>query len=348
MIRAILKEIRMREHYLNNRPVSTIYFGGGTPSLLSGVILEDILSAIRHGFLVTENPEVTLEANPDDLSQDRLKEFFDIGINRLSIGIQSFDDDVLKFLNRAHNSSQALSCIDTARDVGFRNISLDLIYAIPNAREGRWENDLAQALEIFPEHISTYGLTIEPGTLFGHQLKKKILFPVDDDQAASEYEYIMEKLVNAGYDHYEISNFALPGHRSRHNTSYWLGKNYLGIGPGAHSYNGFSRQHNIPNNGRYIDAIQNDEIPAIKETLTDLDRANEYVLTSLRTSWGVDTEFLNSRFNLDLFSEQGDYLTRLKNGGLIEQEETRLILTNKGKLLADQITEDLFLTGSPL
>lgn len=344
MIPALLKEIRLRQDYLKNQPVSTIYFGGGTPSLLSGEIVEDILHAIRHTFLLSEQLEVTLEANPDDLTYERLREFASAGINRLSIGIQSFDDKVLRYLNRAHTGSQARESIAVARDVGFRNISIDLIYAIPEASEGRWQRDLKEALEIFPEHISTYGLTIEPGTVFGHQLKSRQLSPVPEEQAAGEYEELMDKLIQAGYDHYEISNFALPGHRSRHNTSYWQGKSYLGIGPGAHSYNGVSRQHNIPNNGRYIDALRQEEIPAIREDLSELDKANEYLLTSLRTSWGIDTKFLASQFRLDLFAQQGEYISRLMEGGLIFEEESKIILTNKGKLLADQITEDLFLT----
>ncbi len=345
MGKAILEEIRMRGDYLGKQSVSTIYFGGGTPSLLPAVYISSILSLIRRSFFLTEYTEITLEANPDDLSHDKLKMFYDLGINRLSIGVQSFDNDVLKFINRAHSRQQALDCIEDARKIGFRNINIDLIHSIPGSRPDRWQRDLEIILDIFPEHISSYGLTIEPGTVFGKWQKEKRLIPLEEDMAASEYELLINHLQRAGYEHYEISNFALPGHRSKHNMSYWLGDHYLGIGPGAHSYNGTSRQYNITNNARYIKAIHNKELPATFETLTRLDQANEYLLTSLRTSWGIDLKVLREKFDLNLLNEQETYLKRLIEGGLLMQQNDHLILTDKGKLLADQITEDLFLTS---
>jgi len=345
MEEALLRELRMRITYLEGKPISTIYIGGGTPSLLPPAYLDQLLSLIRTKFFLEENVEITVEANPDDLTPEKLESLYGLGINRLSIGVQSFDEDVLKFLNRAHNREQAIESIKNARKTGFRNINMDLIHSIPGSRPERWLEDLKLTMDLFPEHISSYGLTIEPGTVFGKRYRDKTLIPMDEDQAAREYEILIDHLERAGYDHYEISNFALPGFRSRHNTGYWLGEHYLGIGPGAHSYNGVTRQYNVNNNSRYIKAIGAGEIPATGERLSVLDQANEYLLTSLRTSWGVDTTYLQEKFNLNLMEQQGDYLKRLIQGGLIIRENQHLILTDKGKLLADQITEDLFLTS---
>jgi oxygen-independent coproporphyrinogen-3 oxidase len=345
MEEALLREIRMRKDYLQGKSISTIYFGGGTPSLLSPSSLDQLLSLIRRSFFLDPEVEITMEANPDDLTSDKLKELYDSGINRLSIGIQSFDEEILKFLNRAHNRKQAIDSIENARKVGFRNINMDLIYSIPGSAEDRWMSDLRITLDLFPEHISSYGLTIEPGTVFGKWYRDKKLVPMDEDQAAREYEMLIKTLAQAGYEHYEISNFAMAGYRSRHNTGYWLGEHYLGIGPGAHSYNGSTRQFNINNNSRYIKSIVAGELPASGEKLSLTDQANEYLLTSLRTSWGVDLKYLKERFSLDLLKEQEQYLDRLISGGLIAEKNHHLILTDKGKLLADQITEDLFLSS---
>ena len=345
MGKALLEEIRLREDYLEGKAIKTIYFGGGTPSLMPAVYIEKLLSRIRTTFYLEEQVEITLEANPDDLSADKLRHLQELGINRLSIGIQSFDNDVLKFLNRAHDSRQAHRSIEDARRTGFRNINIDLIHSIPGGSPDRWRKDLEITLDIFPEHISSYGLTIEPGTVFGKQYRDGNLKTMDEDRSAREYEILIEHLERAGYDHYEISNFALPGHRSKHNTSYWLGEHYLGIGPGAHSYNGVSRQYNVNNNSKYIRAIMEGQLPATREQLSLTDQANEYLLTSLRTSWGVNLKVLREKFGLDLMGQQGTYLNRLIQGGLLRHDEDRLVLTDKGKLLADQITEDLFLSS---
>lgn len=290
IVDALRKELGMQQHYLQNEPLATIYFGGGTPSLLDARELEAIFSSIREHFTVEQSAEITLEANPDDLTPQRLESFRNLGINRLSIGIQSFDDDVLKFLNRSHNSQAASQCVIRARQAGFNNISVDLIYAIPGQNDSAWTENIRQAIGLQPNHISSYSLTIEEKTVFGKWSSKGTLNAVSDDIAAVQFETLMTILEKEGFDHYEISNFARPGFQSQHNSSYWRQQKYLGIGPSAHSYNGESRQFNISNNTAYQKAIQTGKIPFEREVLTVEDRINEYLLTGLRTSWGCDLE----------------------------------------------------------
>ena len=342
MVECLLAELEQRKDYLEGEEVETIYFGGGTPSLLPVEYTEALIKKIRSLYPGSRAAEITLEANPDDLDQEKLHQLRAAGINRLSIGLQTFDDHLLTFLNRAHNRGQSLQSVSLAREQGFDNISLDLIYAIPGESKDRLEEDLRIITELGATHISTYCLTIEPGTAFGNWHSKGKLSPVDEDHAASDYVRIMDYLRNKGFDHYEISNFALPGYHSRHNTSYWQQKPYLGMGPGAHSYNLNSRRFNISNNAAYMKGIEGGVSYYETEELSLSDRLNEFILVSLRTRWGIDLEALRNQFGYDLIPQRNSYIRRLQDSRLITLSDNKLILTDKGKLLADQIAEDLF------
>lgn len=343
MVDSMVTEIQNRSAFLQNAPVDTVYFGGGTPSLLPVTDIQHLLDAVAMNFSLRENAEITLEGNPDDLTATRLCDLHAVGVNRLSIGIQTFDDTLLSFLNRAHNSIQGLECIDMARKAGFLNISTDLIYSIPGENENRLEQDLAKMLSFTPEHISTYCLTIEQGTAFGHWKKTGRLKPVEEAVAADDYITIMERLTNHGYDHYEISNFAQPGFHSIHNTSYWQGIPYVGIGPGAHSYDGHHRQFNISHNQKYMKGIKENAPVFEVDELTPVDRINEYILISLRTKWGVNLNILKNTFGFEFDFKTEEYLNRLRREGLLSTTPHLLQLTRQGKLLADQIAEDLFI-----
>lgn len=343
IVEAMATELTLQRSYLNNGTVKTIYFGGGTPSLLSATELKQLLSTVRGTFSVVAEPEVTLEANPDDLTPGKLSELRALGVNRLSIGIQTFHDDLLRYLNRAHNSQVSADVVATARGAGFDNISIDLIYAIPGQSEEMWCADIARAIDLQPEHISCYSLTIEPQTVFGAWKKQGRLAPVHDDVSARYFELLMDALGAAGYEHYEVSNFAKPGCYSKHNTAYWQRAPYLGIGPSAHSYNLTTRQFNIANNHAYLRALDSNEIPATQETLSREDHVNEYLLTRLRTQWGCDCGFLLKEYNYDILRIHKQYVDTLISRDLARLTETTLTLTRKGKLLADKIASDLFL-----
>ncbi|MEM6525219.1 MAG: radical SAM family heme chaperone HemW [Bacteroidota bacterium] len=342
MVNAINQELFLRKDYLETEKVETIYFGGGTPSLLSKDEISDILSTIHENFQVKDNSEVTLEANPDDLSHKKLEKMYDCGINRLSIGVQSFDTEVLKSLNRAHNAEEAASCLIKAQKVGFQNISIDLIYGIPGRSNDQWIKDLDQATFYSPQHISAYGLTIEPHTIFGKWSNEGKFPKLDDDQSAQQFEIMLDYLRKAGFEQYEISNFSLPGFHSKHNSSYWQQKKYLGVGPSAHSYNGESRQFNINKNALYIKRINNGTIPATKESLSATDQVNEYLMTTLRTKWGSDITELRKKYDINLIERQSSYISDLRSRGYLQIKKDHLILTDKGKLLADKISADLF------
>src|SRR6478609_2092529 len=333
LVNSLCSEIEMQKNYLQGEKIDTIYFGGGTPSLLSVHHLQILFDAVNKNFTVN-SPEVTLEANPDDLSKENLEMFKTIGINRLSIGIQSFDNRILKFLNRAHSSHDALLCLERARQAGFNNISIDLIYAIPGQNDDLLKHNINQVVAIAPEHISSYSLTIEEKTVFGKQ-KKKGIFPVENEEsAAAQMEILMEELGKAGFEQYEISNFCKPGFYSRHNTSYWQQKKYLGIGPSAHSYNGSSRQSNISNNSLYIKSIAQGKIPSEVEVLTYANKINEYLFTTLRTTWGCNLNYLLEQLNYDVFKENQPGLDTLIKHQFVTIENNILMLTEKGKLLA--------------
>lgn len=341
LILALAKETEIQRSYLEG-PITTIYFGGGTPSLAEAAEIGMLLNKVRSVFQVDPQAEITLEANPDDLTPAKLGLLRDQGINRLSIGIQSFDDQVLKFLNRAHDSVAARNCITIARDAGFTNISLDLIYAIPGQSPAQWRENVLDALRFKPEHISAYSLTIEERTVFGSWSTKGKLVPVGDDASAEQFDALIDLLERNGYQHYEISNFALPGFESRHNSSYWKQEKYLGIGPSAHSYDGTSRQSNISNNHLYVSAIRENRVPCTIEPLSKADKINDYLLTTLRTSWGMDLSKLRHDLNYDLMANRGLYVEQLIRNDYAVVDNEHLRLTRKGKFLADKIASDLF------
>jgi oxygen-independent coproporphyrinogen III oxidase len=342
LVEAINSEIAIRKDYLQGATVDTIYFGGGTPSLLTRSELASILHSIGKNYRMSATPEITLEANPDDIGGESIYDLISIGFNRLSIGIQSFHDHLLKYLNRAHTAASATASFHLARQAGFANISIDLIYSIPGLSDADWIKDIRQAIDLNPEHISAYSLTIEEKTVFGHRAAKGTLATVDDDDSARQLEILMTELERAGLDQYEISNFCRPGFQSRHNSSYWKREKYLGAGPSAHSYNGESRQFNINNNALYVKSIESGKVPFEIEVLSGEDHINEYLLTTLRTSWGADLEKIRTEFGFDILEIQKDYLDDLFKRDLAKMEGYFLKLTKKGKLLADKISSDLF------
>ena len=342
MVSAIKTEIELQREYLSGQQITTIYFGGGTPSLLPAETIQDLIQHLEEHFDLVSNAEITLEANPDDLSASYLRQLRSMGINRLSIGIQSFNNAVLKWMNRAHDQNQAIRSFEQARNAGFENLSLDLIYGIP-LPSYNFDQDLKQALSLAPDHISGYHLTIEPGTLFGHQLKKGLLTEVSEQTAAENFQMAMTELKNHGFIHYEISNFCRPGKESQHNLGYWSGDPYLGVGPSAHSFDGNHRQFNISNNGHYLRTIQSGKIPCTRELLTPEQRINEMIMLGLRTSAGVSLQLEAGNRNWNIATQNQDYLERLLSTQLARVQENRLLLTDQGKLLADKIAQDLFL-----
>lgn len=337
------KELLLRNDYLpEGTHIDTIYFGGGTPSLLDERQLSQLMEAIHRQYDVAANAEITLETNPDDHQLQALKNWKSAGINRLSIGIQSFDDAVLKYMNRPHDGDMAYRSAAMALDSGFDNLTVDLIYGIPGTVHQRWENDLTKLLELGLPHVSSYCMTIEPKTVFGHRQAKKTLIPAEDEFSLKEYDMLIEMLQQGGYEHYEISNFARPGYYSKHNSSYWKGASYLGIGPSAHSYNQESRQYNLANNAQYIKALQAGKVPTEIEHLSKKDHFNEAILTGLRTIWGVNQDDLFKVVPLP-GQEWETILKNYQNSGHLRIENKIIRLTDKGKRLADRIAADLFL-----
>jgi oxygen-independent coproporphyrinogen-3 oxidase len=343
MVDAIMKEIALQKSYLPNTYLQTIYFGGGTPSLLNAQELEGIFNAINCSFTIASNAEITLEANPDDLNKEKIATLKQQGINRLSIGTQSFQDTCLQYLNRAHNATEATQSIKLAQDQGFDNISIDLIYAIPVADEATWQADLQQTVDLQVQHISAYCLTIEEKTVFGRQLQKQLIAPINDDFASSQFNSLIHHLEQYNFSQYEISNFAKSGFHSQHNSNYWVKNPYLGVGPSAHSYDGTTRQFNIANNGKYIQALTKNKIPFEKEELSKADQVNEYIMTSLRTMWGCDLSKISYNFDINLLDQNKSYIHEYIDKKLLKLEDGVLKLTNNGKLFADKIASDLFI-----
>ncbi|GAB3769234.1 radical SAM family heme chaperone HemW [Spirosoma horti] len=341
LVDALCTEISLQKDYLPSRTLETIYFGGGTPSLLTEREIQQIFAAIQTHFTVSPTAEITLEANPDDLNLEKLT-MLRTYVNRLSIGIQTFDEATLRWMNRAHTATEAEACVRLAREAGFENMSVDLIYGIPNRDTTRWQLDLQKVLALDVPHLSAYALTIEPDTAFGRWQKKGKLPPADEDSAAEQFEELTKALNEANYDHYEISNFAKPDQYARHNSAYWQRRPYLGIGPSAHSYNGHSRQYNLANNSRYIAAISQGKLPATLETLTIADQVNEYLLTGLRTKWGCSLADLNALLTSNFAEKQARDLTAMYATGWLSRVGDRLLLTQSGKLFADRVAATLF------
>lgn len=342
LINCLIKEIEIRKEELNNSIIETIYFGGGTPSLLSTTEIKILVDAVYKSHSVVAFPEITLEANPDDLSKEKIIELSESPVNRLSIGIQSFFEQDLKLMNRAHNSKEAKESLSLAIR-HFDNISVDLIYGIPDCTNEQWRENIQTALSFGVPHISSYALTVEPKTALASFIKKGIIKNVDDEKSQEQFLILIDELEKAGFLHYETSSFGKEGFFSKNNSSYWLGKSYLGIGPSAHSFDGKQRSWNVRNNTAYIKVIQQNQLPIERETLSNTDRYNEYIMTGLRTIWGVSLEKINRDFG-------HKYVTYLENQSkkYIEQEllyieNGILITTKKGKFLSDGIASDLFM-----
>lgn len=341
LVNALTKELEIRKEEFKNTTVETIYFGGGTPSLLSNDELQFIIDAVYKYYQVSEDPEITLEANPDDLSKDRIVKLSKSRINRLSIGIQSFFEDDLKLMNRAHNANEAKACLEEATK-HFNNISLDLIYGIPGASNEQWLKNIEMALSFNVPHISSYALTVEPKTALASFIKKGEIDNVNDEQAHEQFHLLKDKLEASAFVHYELSNFGKDGYFSKNNSAYWQGKSYLGIGPSAHSFNGKQRGWNVKNNSKYIKSIEQNELPIEIETLTETDQYNEYVMTGLRTIWGVSIKKVENDFG----SDYKDYLIEQAevfiNQQLLYIDKAHLRVTKKGQFLCDGIASELF------
>ncbi|HLP34904.1 MAG TPA: radical SAM family heme chaperone HemW [Amoebophilaceae bacterium] len=343
---SIQKELFLRKSYFASMPVATIYIGGGTPSLATLLEMEQLLHAIFTYFPVAVGAEITLEANPDDVTLEKLKGWRSMGINRLSIGIQSFNDRVLHFMHRAHTGFEAQKAIEWARVAAFDNLNLDLMYAIPSTTASDWQADLDKAVALAPEHISAYCLTIEDKTAFGHWHKQGKLIETEEEVSAEQFEQCLETLMQKGYIHYEIANFCQPGRFSEHNKHYWKKGPYLGIGPGAHSYNGTHRHWNVANNALYVKSIQNDIVPCTEELLTVANHINEYIMTSIRTCWGCDFDWLYHTYAVNLMAMHKDYIDQILSAGFAYLDQNKLLLTNSGKLVADKIASELFVDAA--
>lgn len=337
LLAALLKETELRANYIKGEKVETLYFGGGTPSLLEDPEISDLLKSIKSNYPVIPDAEITLEANPDDITLEKLLGWKRSGINRLSIGIQSFFEEDLRWMNRAHNAQQAIDGLRLARE-HFENITIDLIYGTPQLTNEKWKHNVDTAIELGIPHLSCYALTVEPKTPLQKMIDQQLSEDTDPGKQSEQFLLLMQWMKEAGYEHYEISNFAKPGWRSKHNSSYWQGKNYVGLGPSAHSFNGHSRQWNVANNSKYITSLTEGVIPFEIEELTPVQRLNEYIMTSLRTAEGLDLTRVDKQSAEKLVAMSQKY----RDNKLMKLEEDFLALTNEGRLLADGIASDLF------
>ncbi len=343
LVQSILSEIDYRINYLPNKNIETIYFGGGTPSLLSEKEIFSILEKLYKLYTISREVEITFECNPDDLTDDKLKELKRLEINRLSIGLQSFNEEELIWMHRAHNAKQSESCVKRAQDRGFENITIDLIYGSKFSNLSNWKKTLDKVIDLKVPHISSYNLTIEEKTKLGHDFKLKKEVAIDDEKSSELFLEMIDRLEKNHFIHYEISNFGKEGFFSKHNSNYWKGIHYLGLGPSAHSFDGASRQWNVANNNIYIKHISeksNDYFE--KEILTEKERFNEYVLTSLRTIWGIDLNYLKTNFNSDIVNNFMLQIQEYIKQETVVVKNTTYTLTEKGKLFADKIASDLF------
>lgn len=341
LIQALAKELILRKEELKDEPVETIYFGGGTPSLLSMNELSFVLDTVYENYSVVDHPEITLEANPDDITEKLIVAWSQSPINRLSIGIQSFLEADLKLMNRAHSSDEAKRCLEIATTY-FENITIDLIYGVPGMSLENWNANLQTAINFGVPHISSYALTVEPRTALASMISKGDIAPVDDDMAETHYKHLLKTAIQSGYEHYETSNFAKPGFISKHNSSYWKGKTYIGIGPSAHSFSKDRRSWNVSNNSLYIKGIENNELPSIYEILGIQERYNEYIMTGLRTIWGISLSFIATEFGQDYKTYVLNQSQKYISQGLMQFKNDQLIITPEGEFLADGIASALF------
>ncbi|MDB5222953.1 MAG: hemW [Chitinophagaceae bacterium] len=340
MVDAMIKELNLVSSKENC--IDSIYFGGGTPSLLNVEELKKLLAAVYQKYEVSENAEITLEANPDDINEIKLADWKTIGISRFSIGVQSFKQEDLAWMNRAHNAAQALHCINLVKEAGFTNYSADLIYGTPTLSDEDWKKNVQTIIDLDVPHISCYALTVEPNTALQKMIGLKKREDVDPEKQASHFLLLTGWLRDAGYEHYEISNFAKPGYRSKHNSSYWRREPYIGIGPSAHSFNGNSRRWNVSNNALYIQSLQKNSIPYEEEKLSDIQKLNEYIMTSLRTMEGIDLNFIKENFGKDKSEQLQVASDKYLNNHKLQTTNCKLTLTTEGKLFADGIAADLF------
>jgi oxygen-independent coproporphyrinogen-3 oxidase len=342
MVLALANEMALRSTEFKDEVVETIYFGGGTPSILEIQDLRFLIDEVYRNYTVVENPEITVEANPDDLTETRIIELSENKINRLSIGIQSFFEDDLKLMNRAHNSEEAKKCLEIATKY-FNNISIDLIYGVPNMSNEKWLQNIETALSYNVLHISSYALTVEPKTALHTFIQKGIILQPDDEVAQQHFHLMVDKLEENGFIHYELSNFGKENYFSRNNSSYWLGKKYLGFGPSAHSYNGISRSWNVSNNSLYLKSIAENILPSETETLTQTDRYNEYVMTGLRTIWGISLNRIEQEFGKTYLDYLNQQAVKYIEDHLLFVDDNILRITKNGKFLSDGIASDLFI-----
>ncbi|MFA4867126.1 MAG: radical SAM family heme chaperone HemW [Pedobacter sp.] len=342
MTDAICKEIILKKGRITDQ-IGSIYFGGGTPSVLPYKNFEKIFDTIIKNFSVHSGAEITIEANPDDLDAKKIADLRTLPVNRFSIGIQSFFEEDLIWMNRAHNAREAEDCVKRSQDAGFENLSIDLIYGYPLLTDMKWLSNINKAIELQTPHLSAYSLTVEPKTVLAKSIKKGLQPPVNDEQSASQFITLIEKLKTGGYEQYEISNFSMPGKYAVHNTNYWRGVPYLGIGPSAHGFDGLTRYLNIPNNAHYLKHLLNGELAETVEELTDYDRFNEYIMTSLRTMWGTDLNKIAADFGKLFLNDTLKSIQPFIEKQWLNNLDNHLVLTQEGKLFADYIASELFL-----
>jgi len=343
---SLKKEIELQKDYFKtnseNEIIESVYLGGGTPSILSKAELLSIFDVLNTHFQIDSQAEITLEANPDDLSKEKITELFQTQINRLSIGIQSFSNADLKFLNRIHTSEDAITSVKKSQDAGFSNITIDLIYGIQTLTNNQWERNLETAFSLGVHHISSYCLTIEPKTALYRFISSGKIQHIDESKGAEQFEILMDRMEAKNFIHYEISNFGKENYFSKHNSNYWKRKKYLGIGPSAHSFDGETRQWNVSSNTAYIQSISEQKIPSEKEILSQSQKFNEYILTSLRTMWGIDLSYVKQTFSSEIYSTLLNSVKKIQKVGQVNQNNNHVVLTKTGKLFADKIASDLF------
>jgi oxygen-independent coproporphyrinogen-3 oxidase len=342
---ALLKEAELRREYTGSQKISTIYIGGGTPSVLPASALKVILNGIFRIYDVGNDSEITVEINPDDVTREYLDQLKETQVNRISVGIQSWKDEDLKFMNRRHTSSQAARALEDIFSAGYENVGIDLIYGIPGMTSSAWLSNLDFSFRFNIRHLSAYHLTIEPGTLFGKMMEKGLLSEIDEEESSLQFNLLVEKASEAGFIHYEISNFGKPGFFSIHNSNYWKQVNYLGLGPSAHSFNGYSRQWNVRDVKKYMKAIESGNPMFEREELNKRTRFNEYLMTSLRTMWGIDLDYVEEMFDKEGYDYIVNLSGKLIDYGLMRQDKKTLVLTNQGQMISDNIISELMLPG---
>lgn len=342
MVDAICTELVLKKHRLEGQQIGSIYFGGGTPSVLSLSALQQIFDTLTQHYSIASNAEITLETNPDDLHAQKIKDLKSLPVNRFSIGTQSFFNEDLVWMNRAHNAEEATTCIKRSQDAGFENLTIDLIYGYPLLSDEKWLSNIQTAVDLQIPHMSAYSLTVEPKTALANAIKKGIQKQVNDDQSASQFTTLINTITNAGFEHYEISNYSLPGKYAIHNTNYWKGIPYLGIGPSAHGFDGNVRYINVANNAKYMSDIANKTLPETIEELSKADKYNEYVMTALRTMWGLDLQKVENDFGKQAVQLIQKEIKPHLASNKVEITDNKIILKPGGKLFADGIAADLF------